>query len=250
MKVLNGKTAVVTGASGGIGSAIVEQFLQAGARVMMADLHIGDLAGEHCRFARADVGDEASVKYLVSQTLEAFGAVDVLVNNAAVLVPTAPLHETSLQEFERLIAVNLRGAFLCCKYFYPHLKQAKGCILNISSMAGVHGEKHHAIYAATKGALNALTQSMAVDYGADGIHCNALCPSSVLTPKVDDLITASPDAAEIIELRQRINCLGYTATPAQIAAAATFLVSPAASFITGAIVPVSGGSDCGYGIKF
>jgi NAD(P)-dependent dehydrogenase (short-subunit alcohol dehydrogenase family) len=184
------------------------------------------------------------------QTIDTFSTLDILVNNAAVLVPTAPVHETSLEEFEKLVAVNLRGMFLLCKYSYPHLKQSRGCIINISSMAGVHGEKHHAAYAATKGAINALTQSMAVDYGPDGIRCNAICPSSVLTPNVDKMISASPNAEEIVQLRKTINCLGYTATPDQIAAVAVFLASPAASFMTGAITPVSGGTECGYGIKY
>ncbi|HVF09238.1 MAG TPA: SDR family oxidoreductase, partial [Abditibacteriaceae bacterium] len=146
--------------------------------------------------------------------------------------------------------VNVRGSFLLCKYSYSHLKQSKGCIINISSMAGVHGEKHHAIYSATKGAINALTQSMAVDYGPHGIRCNAVCPSSVLTPNVNKMIDALPNSEEIVHLRKSINALGYTATPDQIASVALFLASPAAAFMTGAIVPVSGGAECGYGIKY
>jgi len=253
MRSLENKVALITGATGGIGRALVQAFLDAGARVMASDIATAEsLQGspEYSRFVGADVSDEASVQNLIQQTVQTFGALDIVVSNAAVLVPTAPVHETSLDEFDKLVAVNLRGTFLLCKYAYPHLRSTQGCIVNISSMAGVHGEKHHAVYAATKGAINALAQAMAVDYGGDGIRCNAVCPSSVLTPNVDKMIAAAPNAAEIVQLRKSINCLGYTATPVEIAAVAVFLSSPAASFMTGAIVPVSGGSECGYGIKY
>ena len=251
MNNLQNRAVIVTGACGGIGSALVRAFLESGARVMASDIVESDLSNtEYCRFTRGDVSDEGDARNLVAETIETFGRLDVLVNNAAVLVPGAPVHQTSLEEFEKLVAVNLRGAFLLCKHSYPHLCSTHGCIVNISSMAGVHGEKHHAVYAATKGAINALTQAMAIDYGPEGIRCNAICPSSVLTPNVDKIIDALPNAEEIIHLRKSINVLGYTATPAQIAAVAVFLASPAASFMTGAIVPVSGGSECGYGIKY
>ena len=251
MSTLQGKTAIITGAAGGIGRALVETFLANGAKVIGSDV-IGStpIESENFHFVQADASDKTSVKNLSAQTMERFDALDILVNNAAVLTPTASVQNTSLEEFEKLVQVNLRGAFLSCKYAYPHLLQSKGCVLTISSMAGIHGEKEHAIYAATKGALNALTQSMAVDWGADGIRCNALCPSSVLTPNVDKMIEALPNASEIIALRKSINVLGFTATPQHIAEAAVFLCSPQAGFITGAIVPVSGGSECGYGIKY
>jgi NAD(P)-dependent dehydrogenase (short-subunit alcohol dehydrogenase family) len=247
MSTLQDKVALITGAGGGIGRALVTAFEEAGARVVAVDLSANNSAEYSIA---ADVSDESEVENLIAQTIEKFGALDILVNNAAVLAPTAPVEQTSLEEFENLIAVNLRGSFLLSKYSYPHLKQSRGCILNVSSMAGVHGEKHHAIYAATKGAINALTQSMAVDWGDDGIRVNALCPSSVLTPNVDKMIEALPNASEIIQLRKQINALGFTATPEQIASVAVFLCSPAAAFMTGAIVPVSGGSECGYGLKY
>ena len=248
---LQSKTALVTGASGGIGRALVDSFLAAGANVVGSDLCEGE-KNEHANFhfVQSDVSQAEDVEKLIEQTIEHFGTLDILVNNAAVLTPTESVEKTSLEEFDKLIAVNLRGVFLLCKAAYPHLKKSKGCLLNISSMAGVHGEKQHAIYSATKGALNALTQSMAVDWGDDGIRCNALCPSSVLTPNVDKLIEALPNASEIINLRKSINALGFTATPQHIADAAVFLCSPQAAFMTGAIVPVSGGSECGYGIKY
>ncbi|MCX5660097.1 MAG: SDR family NAD(P)-dependent oxidoreductase [Planctomycetota bacterium] len=244
---------LITGAAGGIGSACARAFAKAGARVAMTDVAAPPtpiLEGGQHRFIPADLRSEASIRDLVAQAAREMGGLDVLVNNAAVLVPTVPLHETALAQFDDLVAVNLRAVFLLCREAYPHLKASRGCIVNMSSMAGVNGEKHHALYAATKGAVNALTQSMAVDYGGDGIRCNAVCPSSVITPNVDKMIAATPDPAATVKLRRSINPLGFTALPEHIASVVLFLASPEAAFMSGALVPVSGGSECGYGIKF
>ena len=255
MRELPGSTVIVTGASGGIGRACVEAFAAAGCRVVMADIDESakiieeKFGGTRCQFVHTDLADEASIRRLIAATIDSYGSIDVLVNNAARLVPVTPLHETNLEEFESVIAVNVRGLFLICKYAYPYLKQSRGCVINISSMAGVTGEKHHCIYSASKGFMNALTKSMAIDYGREGIRCNAIAPSSVLTPNVDQMIAAQPNADEIIQMRKNINLLGYTSQPHEIAAVAVFLASPGASFITGAVMPVSGGSECGYGIK-
>ena len=126
------------------------------------------------------------------------------------------------------------------------------CVLSHIDPAGldVSYEKHHAAYAATKGAINALTHAMAIDYGREGIRVNAVAPSSVITPNVDRMIDASPDPRAVVELRKNINALGYTSRPEEIAAVVRFLASDAASFITGAVIPVSGGTECGYGIKY
>jgi len=253
---LAGRVAIISGASGGIGASCTEAFVAAGARVVMADVDgsgrqlAARLGSEVCRFLHADVSQEPGVQRLIEETVRAFGRLDILVNNAARLSPTLPVHETTLEDFEALVAVNLRGVFLCCKYAYPHLARSRGNILNISSMAGVHGEKDHAIYAATKGAINALTQSMAIDYGPEGIRCNALCPSSVRTPSAERVIGALPNAEELRRLISSLNALGRVAAPEEVAAVAVFLVSEAASFISGAIIPVSGGSECGYGVKY
>ena len=252
---LSNKTVLVTGAWGGIGQACVQAFLDEGACVLATDLASspGDRpAGatpEQYRFAAADLRCEADVEQLIAAAMATFGSIDVLVNNAAIFRPSSAVHETSADEFEQLMATNVRAPFLCCKYAWPHLRESKGCIVNISSMAGVHGEKAHAVYSATKGALNAMTQAMAIDYGPDGIRCNAVCPSSVLTPNTDVLVNEAPDPGKVIEERRNITLLGYTAKPEEIAAAALFLATPGASFITGALLPVSGGSECGYGLK-
>jgi NAD(P)-dependent dehydrogenase (short-subunit alcohol dehydrogenase family) len=256
MSELTGLTAIITGASGGIGRGCVEAFVDAGARVIMADIDdsgrdmVEKFGKARCQFVRTDLADAASIENLVKTTAQVFGSINVLLNNGACVVPNSPIHQTSLEEFEDLIAVNVRGLFLICKYAYPFLKASKGSIINMSSMAGVAGEKHHCLYAAGKGFMNGLTKSMAIDYGREGIRCNAIAPSSVLTPNVDRMIAVLPNAGEVIEMRKNVNLLGYTSKPHEIASVAVFLASEGASFITGAVIPVSGGSECGYGIKY
>lgn len=253
MKPLNRSVVLITGGLGGIGRACMDAFLDAGARVVATDtaqaVAKGRINSKRCRMVPCDIRDERAVKRLIADTISSFGRLDVLVNNAAIFRPMTPVHKTTAAEFDALIAVNLRGVFLCCKHAYPHLRKTRGCITNVSSMAGVAGEKSHAIYCATKGAINSLTMAMAIDYGPAGIRCNAVCPSSVLTPNTDRLIQETGRAAEVVTFRKRINLLGYTATPKEIAAVVRFVSSPEASFMTGAIVPVSGGSECGYGVK-
>jgi NAD(P)-dependent dehydrogenase (short-subunit alcohol dehydrogenase family) len=248
---MDGKRALVTGAHGGIGRACVDAFLSAGACVVATDIDddgTQSLSERH-RFIRCDLRNENDVESLVAAAAAAFGGLDVVVNNAAMLRPLAAVHETSTEQFEQLMTTNVRAPFLCCKYAYVHLRDSKGCIVNVSSMAGIHGERAHAVYSATKGALNAMTQAMAIDYGRDGIRCNAVCPSSVLTPTTDVIVNEAPDPQRVIEARRDITALGYTAGPKEIASAVLFLASPAASFMTGTLMPVSGGSECGYGVK-
>ncbi len=247
---------LVTGAAGGIGAACVQAFVRSGARVVATDIvpEVFSLEQQHgsdrCRARVCDLLQEADVAELIQFAVNCFGSLYALVNSAAVLWPASPLHETTNEQFEDLVGVNVRGLFFLCRHAFPQLRSTRGCIVNVSSMAGIHGEKHHALYSATKGAINALTMSMALDYGEYGIRVNAVCPSSVLTPNVDRAITTLGNAQEIVELRKRNNPLGYTAQPAEVASAVVFLASPEASYVSGILLPVSAGSHCGYGIKY
>jgi NAD(P)-dependent dehydrogenase (short-subunit alcohol dehydrogenase family) len=248
------KVALVTGGAAGIGAAIVRQFVAEGARVVIGDrdqpqgeaLCAG--LGTAAVFQGLEVSDAASFAAAVDRVHQLWGRLDILVNNAGIALPAATVQDTSLGQFEQLVDVNLRSVFLGCKLAYPHLKASCGCVLNISSMAGVTGQERHAVYGATKGAINALTKCTAVDWGRDGIRINALCPAGVWTDTLRQWMKMQPDAAGIETYLKQIHALGYCPEPEEVASVAAFLCSEEAKFITGCIMPVSGGSECGYNV--
>ena len=249
---MNDKTAIVTGGAAGIGEACVRRFVADSAQVLIGDVNTergkalaGEL-GQNAVFHPLDVADEASFVAAIDAAVSNFGKLDILVNNAGYVFPAEPVQRTTNEEFERVINTNIRGTFYGCKLAYPHLKKTKGCVLNISSMAGVTGQADHAVYAATKGAINALTKATAVDWGADGMRINALCPTGVWTDALRAWMKIQPRPDEIESYLDRIHSLGYCATPELIASVAAFLCCDDAKFVTGCIMPVSGGSECGY----
>jgi len=247
---LKEKTAIVTGGSSGIGRAIAEAMIREGARVLIGALDekatretAEEIGAQWCVL---DTGEVSSIEQLMHRVQDDFGKLDILVNNAAVATPSLPLQDTDEADFDRLVAVNLKGYFTAMKLAYPWLKASRGCVLNISSMAGVTGQERHAAYAATKGGINALTKSAAVDWGPERIRVNALCPAGVWTNSLRTWCEEQQDQTDIKEYLNRIHSLGYCPGPEEIASVAVFLCSDEAKFMTGAIVPVSGGSECGY----
>lgn len=252
MTRLEGRVAVITGGAAGIGEACVRRFVTDGANVVIADIDetqgaaLAEELGDATTFRKADVASEAEFAHAIEDAVSRWGRLDTLVNNAAVLVPATPLQETSNDEFDALINVNVRGAWLGCKLAYPHLKQSRGNVINIASMAGVTGQADHAVYGATKGAVNALTRCAAIDWAPDSIRINSICPCGVMTENLRRMIQAQPDPSVLENFMCRIHALNRWAEPSEIASVAAFLASDDASFITGSIMPVAGGSDCGY----
>ena len=252
---LHSKVALVTGGSAGIGSAIVRRFVAEGARVLVGDrdqprgetLCAG--LGAAAVFQGLEISDATSFTAAIDRAIQLWGRLDILVNNAGIALPAAPVQDTTLDQFEELVEVNLRSVFLGCKLAYPHLKASRGCVLNISSMAGVTGQERHAVYGATKGAINALTKCAAVDWGRDGIRINALCPAGVWTDTLRQWMKMQPNAVDVETYLNQIHSLGYCPEPEEIASVAAFLCSDEAKFITGCIMPVSGGSECGYNVR-
>ena len=249
---LENKIAIVTGGAKGLGAAIVEQFVAEGATVMVGDVDIENAQqlaqrfGERAVAQPLDVASESSFGNAIDCAVAHWSRLDILVNNAGIVVPAEPVQATTNEQFQRLVDVNLRGVWLGCKLAYSHLKSSSGCVLNISSMAGVSGQENHAVYAATKGAINALTKCTAVDWGTDRIRVNALCPAGIWTDGLREWCREQPDPEKIESYLNRIHSLGYCPQPNEIARVAAFLCSHEAQFMTGAIVPVSGGSECGY----
>ncbi|MBI2924272.1 MAG: SDR family oxidoreductase [Verrucomicrobia bacterium] len=197
---LHGKCALVTGASAGIGAVIVRRCVAEGARVLVGDRDqprgetLCQAFGPATVFHGLEVSDVASFADAISHAVTFGRRLDILVNNAGIALPAATVQDTTLDQFEQLADVNLRSVFLGCKLAYPHLKVSRGCVLNISSVAGVTGQERHAVYGATKGAINALMKCTAVDWGRDGIRINALCPAGVWTDRLRQWMKAQPDA--------------------------------------------------------
>jgi NAD(P)-dependent dehydrogenase (short-subunit alcohol dehydrogenase family) len=246
------KTAIVTGGAAGIGRAIVERLVAEGCRVLIGDVDrsrgeaLASVLGSQATFHALDVTDAESFAGTIARVEQLWHRLDILVNNAGIALPALTVEETSFEQFEQFVAVNVRSVYLGCKLAFPLLKSSRGCVLNISSMAGVTGQERHAVYGASKGAINALTKCVAVDWGRDRIRINALCPAGVWTDTLREWITQQPDSASINDYLNRIHALGYCPEADEIAAAAAFLCSDDARFITGCIMPVSGGSECGY----
>jgi NAD(P)-dependent dehydrogenase (short-subunit alcohol dehydrogenase family) len=243
---LKDKVAVVTGAGLGIGRAIAGTFAREGARVVVADLNeeagreaverIGAQGGSTC-FVRTDVARHEDIQRMVDMALETYGRLDILVNSAGIYT-RGDVVDTSLETWERVLAVNLTGVFLCCKAAIPAMREAGGgAIVNISSSVGWgYAAPGIAAYAASKFGVTGLTKAMACDHLPDHIRVNCICPGPTDTP----LLRASrpPDQFQAFVEAQPIGRLG---TPDEIAAAALFLASDEASFVTGVAMPVDGG---------
>jgi len=250
---LKNKVAIVTGGGAGIGEAISIRFAQEGARVVVAELSLarGESTAEEIRksggeavFVDTDVSSESQVQAMVQSTLKAFGRIDILVNNAAVLMSYGQVraHEMSNEEWDRTINVNLKGYWLCSKYVIPTmLAQKSGTIIFVASRTGLRGFPGFAAYSASKGGILALMRSMAADYGPDGIRVNAIVPGTMDTP-MNAQEFSEPGAREKYIPRIPARRLGVAT---DIGGMATFLASDDASFCIGGLYFVDGGADLG-----
>lgn len=249
---LEGKVVLLTGAGHGIGRACAIGYAQAGARVVAADIDraaaeetVAEL-GQACLAVPCDVSSAASVQAAVNLALERFGRLDAVHNNAGISSPCKPLHETSEEQWDALISINLKSVYLTTRYAFEALKSTRGCILNTASMVGILGQDQHAAYVATKGGMIALTKAMALDYAPFGIRVNAICPAAVWTPLLRQWVQEQPDPPEAENFLNGIHALGYCPEGDVVADVAVFLLSDRARFITGVALPVSGGAELGY----
>lgn len=250
-KALARKIALVTGAASGIGRATALAMARAGAAVVVGDLdekRSGEVAGEISDMGgeaigvRMDVADEESIKSGIEAAVDRFGGLDILHNNAALTSPDIMGQDTDIvsmdvRVWEQVFDVNLRGPMLCCKHAIPHmLSRGAGAIVNTSSASGCAGDLGRPAYGISKGGLNTLTQYVATLYGKQGIRCNAIAPGVIETPALSANVPA-----EVVELYKRNHLTPRLGRTEDIAAAAVFLASPAAAFITGQIISVDGG---------
>jgi NAD(P)-dependent dehydrogenase (short-subunit alcohol dehydrogenase family) len=249
MRLAN-KIAVITGAGSGMGTAMAELFAAEGAKVVCADISgqqndVAAAIGAAAVAVHADVADEASVRGMIGAAERKFGRLDVLVNNAGFGGKMAPLHEQTAETWDRIHAVNVRGVFLCMKYgIISMLKTGGGSIVNVASAAGVVGWKHHSVYGAAKAGVNQLTKSGALDYAAAKIRINAIEPGTIwtgLVPRSKEHPEPPPGVARLPGIP-----LDRWGLAREIAAAALFLASDEASYVTGVLLPVDGGYCIGF----
>jgi meso-butanediol dehydrogenase / (S,S)-butanediol dehydrogenase / diacetyl reductase len=235
-----GRTAVVTGAASGIGSEITRLLIEEGARVVGADMDPTNVPAGASAF-KADVSDPADVNSMIAAAIEEFGHIDILCNNAGI----GSVHDVlgcSLDEWERLFAVNVRGVFLGIKAALPSmLERGHGVIVNTASVAGMMGLRDRAAYCATKGAVISLTQQVAVQYAGTGVRCNCVCPGTVDSPWVGRLLDQADDPALARERLVARQPLGRLGQPTEVAKAILYLASDDASFMTGSSLVIDGG---------
>lgn len=240
---LTGKVALVTGGNGGIGLGMAKGLASLGARVMIAGRDaeknkraLAMLGGKADSIA-VDLADEAGARAVVDQTAQKFGRLDILINNAGINIRKPP-QDFTLEEWQRVLDINLTSLFVCCQAAYPHMKERGGKIINIGSMTSIFGASFAAPYGASKGAVMQLTKSLAVAWAADRIQVNAVLPGWIDTELTE---TAREQVSGLHEKVVARTPAGRWGTPDDMAGIAMFLASPASDFVTGTAIPVDGG---------
>jgi NAD(P)-dependent dehydrogenase (short-subunit alcohol dehydrogenase family) len=253
------RAVLLTGAGGGIGRAVAERFLAQGDAVTLADVDEGRLAkaaadlggeGRVVSTVVVDVRSVADCEAMVAAAIEAHGRLDVLVNCAGVWVE-GPTERMTEEEWDRTVDVNLKGTFFACRYAIPHLLDSEGCIVNLSSDAGLVGTPETAIYCASKGGVSLLTKALAMEFAPKGVRVNAVCPNDVDTPMLEgqarDFGADDPQGyLDALLARYPQGERSRFIRPEEVAALVAYLASAEAAPITGACIPIDFGSTAGY----
>jgi NAD(P)-dependent dehydrogenase (short-subunit alcohol dehydrogenase family) len=248
--LLEGKAGIITGAAAGLGRAVLEGAARRGAHVLAFDVD-GELgertvaevrqAGGDVVFQQGDVSREEDVVAAVERCRSEFGALDVLDNNAGIAIE-AHLHETTLDQWQDVMRVNLQGSFLFAKYAVIAMREGKGgSIVNTGSIVSVSGDPILPAYATSKAGLLGLTRVIAVDYAGDGIRCNAVCPGDMLTPMIERSFARADDPPAFRAAMESAYPMRRIADPGEVANLVCFLLSDEASFITGGVYMIDGG---------
>jgi len=243
------KVALVTGAASGLGLATAKAFAEAGASVVLADWHeeaaqsaAKEVAnkGHKTLAVRCDVSDDAQVEAMVKQTVATFGRLDAAYNNAGVQNVLAETADTTQQDYDRVMGINLRGVWSCMKFELQQMrKQGSGTIVNCSSLGGLVGGAERGIYHAAKHGVLGFTKSAALEYAARGIRINAICPGLIWTPMADQMVAAGQ--GEALETMKKSVPMGRYGRAEEIADVVLWLSSDAASYVTGQSISVDGG---------
>ena len=246
MRNLKDKTVLVTGGGAGLGEAIVKRFVDEGSQVMGADIDTaaGRMVADarHMPFVQLDVGDPGSFEQAIAATIERFGHLDILVNNAGIASARAPIHASTMENWHRVINVNLNGVFYGMKYALAHFVERKsGVIVNLSSIAALVACPKMPPYNAAKAGVTQLTREAPVEYAQLGIRVSAVAPTAVMMAMNQRAALETDDPAAFERALTGMNPMSGTPTPDDIAAAVAFLASDEARFISGVTLPVDGG---------
>ena len=243
--MLEGKTAVVTGGTSGIGKAIAKEYVKQGAEVVVSGRteqkgeEAAEEVGENCEFVRCDVREYDEVVGLVDTVVSEHGELDTVVNSAGV-GSRGPIGEIDEETRQKILGTNLDGVMHGTKAALPHLKKTEGCVVNVSSVYGLVGGRYAAAYSAAKGGVVNFTRQVAYDYADEGVRANGVCPAFVRTPMTEKALERDSFREHVISNTP----MGRVAEPEEVAPIAAFLASDGASYITGVNVPVDGGWTC------
>jgi len=252
---LNGKVAIITGGSKGIGLGCARVFAKYGCTVVLAargeeaghkaatELAV---AGRTALFVPTDVTDESAMRAMFDAAISHFGRLDCIVNNAGWHPPASTIDQTSVEDFEALLRLNLVSTFMGCKFATPHLRKTHGNIINMSSEVGLIGQAAAPSYVSTKAAQIGLTKALALDLAPEGIRVNAICPAGVMTPLMQDWANTQYDPAAALQMVDSWHPIGRMATIEEIGEVCAFLASDEASFMTGQAICPDGGAPLGY----
>jgi NAD(P)-dependent dehydrogenase (short-subunit alcohol dehydrogenase family) len=248
---VDGKVAVVTGGAAGLGAAMARLLAREGAQVAVTDIQddagqaVADeitQAGGAGRYWRLDTTDEASTERVFAEVVEAFGKLDVLVNNAGISGANKPTHEITLEEWQQVISINLNGVFLSTKHAIPHMKRAGGgSIINLSSIYGIVGAPDAPPYHASKGGVRLMSKTDAMIYAPDGIRVNSVHPGFIWTPMVENFLREQGDLDAGREALNQLHPIGHVGEPDDIAFGVLYLASDESKFVTGSELVIDGG---------
>jgi len=252
---LQGKVAIITGGSKGIGLGCARVFAKHGAKVVLAArgeeagrraVEEITAAGHEAFFIATDVSSAADMQAMVDATVARFQRIDCIVNNAGWHPPAMTIDQTSVEDYEKLLRLNLVSTFMGCKFALPHLRKTRGSIINMSSEVGLIGQAAAPSYVSSKAGQIGLTKALALDLAPEGIRVNAVCPAGVLTPLMEEWADTQYDPAAAIKMVDSWHPLGRMATIDEMGEVCAFLASDEAAFVTGQAICPDGGAALGY----